>query len=150
MKGKQRAGLGLMIIVLLLTTVLYPVLLYTDNAFVSKWRTLYIETAMSTMTHQWLATAIIPQSIIDEVMLTREDTTEMQKTAESTWSIGDVTSAIVKSEEVDDDEERFYTLFDELDRDSFESYVEKNPNVLAKGWDKIAIDKCDGKQSARH
>ena len=42
MKGKQRAGLGLMIIVLLLTTVLYPVLLYTDNAFVSKWRTLYI------------------------------------------------------------------------------------------------------------
>ena len=143
MKGKQRAGLGLMIIVLLITTVLYPVLLYTDNAFVSKWRTLYIETAMSTMTHQWLATAIIPQSIIDEVMLTREDTTEMQKTAESTWSIGDVTSAIVKSEEVDDDEERFYTLFDELDRDSFESYVEKNPNVLAKGWDKIAIDKCD-------
>lgn len=143
MKGRQRAGLGLMIIILLLTTVLYPVLLYTDNAFVSKWRTLYIETAMSTMTHQWLATAIIPQSIIDEVMLTREDTTEMQKTAESTWNIGDVTSAIVKSEEVDDEEERFYTLFNELDRDCFEAYIENNPNVLDKGWSKIAIDKCD-------
>ncbi|MGN1008022.1 MAG: hypothetical protein ACI4PV_03680, partial [Butyricicoccus sp.] len=143
MKGRQRAGLGLMIIVLLLTTVLYPVLLYTDNAFVTKWRTLYIETAMSTMTHQWLATAIIPQSIIDEVMLTREDTTEMQKTAESTWNVGDVTSAIVKSEEVDDEEERFYTLFNELDRDSFEAYLEDNPNILDKGWGRIAIDKCD-------
>lgn len=143
MKGSQRFGLGMMIVILLLTTVLYPVLLYTDNAFVTKWRTLYIETAMSTMTHQWLATAIIPQSIIDEVMLTREDTTEMQKTAESTWSIGDVTSAIVESEEIDNTEERFYALFDELDRDSFEDYLEDHPELLEKGWDKIAIDKCD-------
>lgn len=143
MKGKQRFGLGALVFVLLMTTVVYPVLLYTDNAFVSKWRTLYIETAMSTMTHQWLATAFIPQSIIDEVMQTRTETTEMQKTAESTWSTGDVTSAILDSEEIVDEEERFYTLFNELDRDSFEAYVSEHESVLEKGWSKIAIDKCD-------
>lgn len=147
MKGRQRAGLGLTIIALLLSTVLYPVLLYTDNAFVTKWRTLYIETAMGTMTHQWMATAIIPQSIIDEVMTTRSDTTEMQKTAESKWNIGDVTSAIVQSEKIDDAENRFYTLFSELDRDSFAAYVQEHPEVLDKGWDRIAIDKCDEKKA---
>lgn len=141
--GKQRAGLGITIIMLLLATVLYPVLLYTDQSFVSKWRTLYIETAMGTMTHQWMATAIIPQAIIDEVMLTRVDTTEMQKNAESTWRIGDTTSAIVKSEKISNAEERFYTLFNELDRESFAAYLKSHPEVLQKGWDKIAIDKCD-------
>lgn len=143
MSGKQRVGLGALVLVLLMATVAYPVLLYTDNAFVSKWRTLYIETAMSTMTHQWLATAFIPQSIIDEVMQTRADTTEMQKTAESTWNLGDVTSAILQSEEIENDEDRFYALFSELDRDSFESYLADHEDVLEKGWDRIAIDKCD-------
>ena len=33
-----------------------------------EWRTLYIETAMSTMNHQWLATKFIPGSVINEVM----------------------------------------------------------------------------------
>ena len=130
MNGKHRVGLGALVLVLLMATVAYPVLLYTDNAFVSKWRTLYIETAMSTMSHQWLATAFIPQSIIDEVMKTREETTELQKTAESTWNLGDVTSAIVESEEIEDEEERFYTLFNELDRESFESYLEDHEEVL--------------------
>lgn len=143
MNGKHRVGLGALVLVLLMATVAYPVLLYTDNAFVTKWRTLYIETAMSTMSHQWLATAFIPQSIIDEVMKTREETTELQKTAESTWNLGDVTSAIVESEEIEDEEERFYTLFNELDRESFESYLEDHEEVLEKGWDRIAIDKCD-------
>ncbi len=127
MNARQRFGIVAVVLVLLLGTIVYPFSLYTDNPFVSKWRTLYIETAMSTMTHQWLASAFIPQSIIDEVMQVREDTTEMQRTAESTWRLGHVTSAIVKSEQVDDDETRFYTLFDELDRDSFESYLAKHP-----------------------
>lgn len=147
MKGKQRFGLCALVLILLMTTVAYPFLLYTDNAFVSKWRTLYIETAMSTMTHQWLATAFIPQSIIDEVMQTRTETTEMQKTAESTWSTGDVTSVILESEEIEDEEERFYTLFNELDRDSFEAYAAEHESVLEKGWGKIAIDKCDEEAS---
>lgn len=146
MKVRQRVGLGLLVILLLLGTVVYPVLLYTNNAFISKWRTLYIETAMSTMTHQWLATAIIPQSIIDEVMRTREDTTALQKTAESTWSIGDVTSVIVKSEKAGDAEKQFYALFHELDASSFQEYVKQHESVLENGWDRIAIDKCDEKE----
>ena len=143
MNARQRFGIVAVVLVLLLGTIVYPFSLYTDNPFVSKWRTLYIETAMSTMTHQWLASAFIPQSIIDEVMQVREDTTEMQRTAESTWNVGHVTSAIVESEQIADDETRFYTLFDELDQKSFEDYLAEHPDVLDKGWDKIAIDKCD-------
>ena len=52
-------------------TVVYPFLLYTPNAFVTRWREWYIETAMGTMTHQWLATWFIPHDIIEEVMVKR-------------------------------------------------------------------------------
>ena len=37
-----------------------PFLLYTPNAFVTRWREWYIETAMGTMTHQWLAHLVHP------------------------------------------------------------------------------------------
>ena len=45
----------------------YRFVCYTDIEPVASWRTLYIETAMSTMTHTWLA-RIFPQDVIDGVM----------------------------------------------------------------------------------
>ena len=68
MSLKRRLGVSFLVVAVIMATVVYPYLLYTDNEFISKWRALYIETAMGTMTHQWLATAIIPQDIIDEVI----------------------------------------------------------------------------------
>ncbi|MCD8067204.1 MAG: phosphodiester glycosidase family protein [Oscillospiraceae bacterium] len=56
------------IIFLAIIASLWGVAVYSDIGFIAKWRTIYIETAMSTMNHQWLATAFIPQSVIDEVM----------------------------------------------------------------------------------
>lgn len=46
----------------------YLFAVYSDIPFVKKWRTIYIETAMSTMTHEWLATAFIPGDVVNEVM----------------------------------------------------------------------------------
>lgn len=142
----RRLGVCFLVFALMMATVIYPVLLYTDNAFVSKWRALYIETAMSTMTHQWLATAIIPKSIIEEVMKTREETNELQKSATSTWNESDVQNNDVALEELSEDEQ-FYARFPELDRTSFEAYVQSHPDVLENGWSKIAIDKCDSSES---
>ena len=69
--AKHRFALGLTCFFLIGITVVYPFLLYTPNAFVTRWREWYIETAMGTMTHQWLATWFIPENIINEVMTKR-------------------------------------------------------------------------------
>lgn len=47
---------------------MYFIAVYSNIPFIAKWRTIYIETAMSTMTHQWLATAFIPSSVVNEVV----------------------------------------------------------------------------------
>lgn len=54
--------------VLLTLALFYGVAVFSHIPFVEEWRTLYIETAMSTMNHQWLATKFIPESIINDVM----------------------------------------------------------------------------------
>ncbi len=67
-KFKSLKKLILLPIVVLIITIGYLIAVYSNNTFIKKWRTIYIETAMSTMTHQWLATAFIPKPVIDEVM----------------------------------------------------------------------------------
>ena len=49
-------------------SILYGIAVYSSIPFIEECRTLYIETAMSTMNHQWLATSFIPRYVIDEVM----------------------------------------------------------------------------------
>ena len=142
MRTHQRVKLTIWIIFLLGLTVLYPYLLNTDQPFVAKWRALYIETAMSTMTHQWLATSIIPQDIIDEVMTTREEIFNDQADVESIWQAGEHKTAVEVAEEQVDVKETFYTLFSELDRDSMEAFLEKNPDYLKNGYMNINIDWC--------
>ncbi len=46
----------------------YLLFAFSGIPFIAKWRTLYIETAMGTMSHQWLATAFLPSSVIQEAM----------------------------------------------------------------------------------
>lgn len=46
----------------------YILAVYSPMPFIAKWRTIYIETAMSTMTHHWLATYFIPPKVINTVM----------------------------------------------------------------------------------
>ena len=52
--------LAIVLGILLLIEIVYFVCIYSNNSFISKWRTIYIETAMDTLSHKWLATAIIP------------------------------------------------------------------------------------------
>ena len=51
-----------------LLAAVYCVLVFSNIPFIEKWRTIYIETAMGTMNHQWLATRFLPQTVIDDVM----------------------------------------------------------------------------------
>ena len=105
--AKHRFALGLTCFFLIGITVVYPFLLYTPNAFVTRWREWYIETAMGTMTHQWLATWFIPHDMIEEVMVKRYLLNQKQEGAESAW--GDSGNHTVTASTP---KERFYqTLF---------------------------------------
>ena len=133
--ARHRFALGLTCFFLICLTVVYPFLLYTPNAFVSRWREWYIETAMGTMTHQWLATWFIPNDIIEEVMAKRYMLNQKQDGITSAWS--DVSDQEAKASTP---KEQFYQTFSELDEESFEAFLRDNPEYIADGYDHINID----------
>ena len=61
----------------------YFICVYSQNSFITKWRNIYISTAMETLSHQWLATAIIPDDIIQDVVGRREEAMQAQVDLES-------------------------------------------------------------------
>lgn len=69
--GKIKSLIKVIITVILTTVVLlstYFWLCFTNNSFVSKYRTLYVETAMSTLSHRWLATKLLPYDVVKPVI----------------------------------------------------------------------------------
>ena len=135
--AKHRFALGLTCFFLIGITVVYPFLLYTPNAFVTRWREWYIETAMGTMTHQWLATWFIPENIINEVMTKRYLMNQKQEGIVSNWD-----GAWEEKEEdtVETPKDKFYAMFSELDESEFERFLADNPEYLENGYDEINID----------
>ena len=87
-KKKPLKVLAIWLTVILCLEGLYFFCCYTSNAFVAKWRTIYIQTAMSTMRHQWLATYLLPESVVDDVMRKRTESMEALGDKESSWASG--------------------------------------------------------------
>ena len=115
---------------------LYCVFVFSNNPFIKKWRTIYIETAMSTMTHQWLATSFIPHSIIEEVQKNTASVNQDQQDLSSKWWGSTDDEATKTASEKD----AFYKKFWELDQDKFEEYLAGHPDVLKNGYSGIVID----------
>ncbi len=160
--------LAIWLTVILCLEGLYFFCVYTNNAFVKKWRTIYINTAMDTMTHQWLATYFIPKDVIDEVRYEYGVFKAATVGKESTWGKTDTTSSPdgsannnithidpnvthetgEKTDELTPEElekqaeDAFYELFWELDRSSMEAYLAQYPDTLANGWDHIYINEA--------
>ncbi len=164
-KQKQKKPLktlAIVLVVLLCLEGLYFFCCYTQNAFVKKWRTIYIQTAMSTMRHQWMATYLLPESVIDQVLQMRAEAAEAIGDKESSWSNKPEISQPVKPEvkpiesmvtEVEtetmtpEDEqalarEAFYELFWELDQQTMEDYLAQHPEALENGWENININEA--------
>lgn len=164
-KGLIKAAVALVVII-----ALYCTAVFSDIPFIKKWRTIYIGTAMSTMSHQWLATAFIPQSVIDEVLNVRYTTSEQQYDVTSSWGQlsnepdekeqtltgGSVTITPIESTGSDatviegstatavDDPGRlsFLRIFDEIDPDTLDEYVAEHPEVIADGWDNFKVNEA--------
>ena len=164
-KKKPLKVLAIWLTVILCLEGLYFFLCYTQNSFVKRWRTIYIQTAMSTMRHQWMATYLLPESVIDEVLQMRIQAAEAVGDKESSWSKEpetttpaepvepaikpiDTTVTEMETETMTPEDEQalakeaFYEMFWELDQATMEAYVEQNPSVLDNGWENININEA--------
>lgn len=125
--------------VLCVLVVSYLTIVYSDIPFIAKWRTIYIETAMTTNSHQWLATFFFPKSVIDEVMARKKKDTKDQKKLSSKWDV----------EEADEEAEDFYHRYWELDCHSFHEYIEEHPELVKDGYESLVIDNLNGRENLK-
>lgn len=116
---------------------MYLTFVYSGNAFITKWRTIYIETAMTTNTHQWLATWFLPDRVIAEVMLKYNEGKEEQEELTSTWD--DVEEIVDSTEDLE-----FFVRYWELKSESFAAYIEKHDELVKDGYDNLFIEDLDG------
>ena len=107
--------------------IVYCILVFSHIPFIEKWRTIYIETAMGTMNHQWLATLFLPQSVIDDVMNGRLVLELQQEDDNSTWQaeadFDDPQDAIDTWSDIQD---QFSEAYAEIDQESFAAFMKKH------------------------
>jgi len=106
--------------VILALVLLYCTAVFSDIPFIKKWRGIYIETAMTTGKHQWLATAFIPEYIINDAMKAYYEGQALQNSLASKWETegNNNTVSMVQTEE-----EKFYEKFWEVDKESLKAYM---------------------------
>lgn len=126
--AKRKKGLIIFFGIVAVLAGLYTFVVYTNIPAIKNLREAYIETAMQTMSHQWLAELFFPDDMIQEVMDRVNNANEEQKGVESEW-----THTIEKK-----DDNSFYELFDEIDKASFEAYLKDHPE-----YDKSSLMSID-------
>lgn len=157
-KGKKTRSrlrpLKVFLSILLVLEILYCVGIFSNIPFIVNLRNSYIRTAMSTMSHQWLATAFIPKDIIDDVVTRTNQALENQIGNNSSWDGNSPAESTPVQTEPDTtkpnnagpaaspDQVKFFEVFHELDQKSMLDYVKKNPETIAKGWDNIYINEA--------
>ena len=165
-KGSGLKALAWILAVLLFLECAYCVVIFTDwIPPISKLRGIYIETAMSTMRHQWLAKALIPGDVVQKVIDNINKAKEEQVGVNSSW--GDVTepstepvetkspssgfstnaaaeilSQLAQDMGMNSGERDFFELFHELDEATTLAYVEEHPEVIAEGWENFLVNEA--------
>lgn len=150
-------------------SLLYLIVVYSSNSVVVGLRNMYIQTAMSTLNHKYLATAIFPSDMIDDLMRMQYESENAMLGVETQWGDLDIKalptfenainetpetveedipeSAVAQHDEYSGPvyesqaEETFFNLFYEIDYDSMQSYLEEHPQVLDEGWANIVINR---------
>lgn len=167
-KKKPHRGMRILAIILsviLFCESLYCVFVFSDIPFCVEMRKMFIDTALETMSHRWLADYTMPAYLVAEREAAKQQLLMQQYGQNSkrpdpqqpsgngndpvggqdgpsggesnpSDSIGNIDSI------VDLDEESFYNLFWELSRTSFEAYLEDHPEALADGWNNIYINEA--------
>ena len=134
---------------------LYCTAVFSNITFIKKWRDIYIETAMDTYTHKWLATLFIPASVIDEVIERKEAYITEQQNLQSVWeeteepspspSPQDDDESEASEEPISEEEQAlldFLELYDEIEPEGFDDYITENPDLIADGYDTLLINEA--------
>lgn len=160
-KYKPLKGLRVTLILVLILEALYCLAIFSNIPFIRTLRDIYIDTAMSTMSHQWLATAFIPKDIIDTVVSRRDQAQEEQIGHNSSWNSrpnnttpqppktfvnDDGQEVTVPDHENDntltEEQKAFFKVFWELDAESTLEYVDKHPEAVENGWEQLYINEA--------
>ena len=138
---KPLKALAIVLTVLLCLEGLYFLCIYSNIPFIVKYRTIYINTAMNTMRHQWLATYFIPDNVIDKVRYEYGLQVAASNGKDSQWgnadasaevtkpTVNEIEAEIVEEEKPDPEEqarlarEAFFEVFWEIDEASMDAYV---------------------------
>jgi len=150
----------------------YFYLCYTNNGFVSRWRNIYVQTALSTLSHQWLATDLLPARVVGETINRIDEGRKQQIDLNSSWNIPTQDQQTTKPSAIDtiiektqssegetaqpdsdanlpywvrkdrEGAEAFFELFYEVDPVTMLDYLDANPDVMDNGWAGINIDKA--------
>jgi len=142
--SKKKKTVIWIVSILLVMVLLYCTAVFSNIPFIKTWRDIYIETAMTTGRHQWLATAFIPKYIIDDVMESAMKGQALQEELESKWEQEEVeseTEVNTPPPNVKTEEELFYEKFWEVDKTKLEKYMS------AKGistYKDLLIENLDG------
>ncbi len=107
--------------ILMFMALTYCTAVFSNIPFIKKWREIYIETAMTTGKHQWLATAFIPGYIIDDVMERAKAEQAVQDNLESQWKPEKIEINTTPNKQTE--KEMFYEKFWEVDETKLEAYI---------------------------
>ena len=149
-KNRKLRVITILLCIVLFFESLYCFFVFTDIPSIKNLREMYIDTALSTMTHQWLASAFLPEYMVDKIRLQREllaqkqvgDNSHRPDSVTPTEPSSTTDSPFEENLDLDTAEARFYELFWELNRTSFEEYLDEHPDVLANGWGHIYINEA--------
>ena len=128
--NKQKLFALLLALILLLECT-YCVAVFTDWAPpLTRLRNTYIETALGTMRHKWLATALIPADIVRQVYEEMEADRLTQSGQNSTlWEPAEIP-----------ENRSFFELFPELEEDTLRAWAEEHPEALNGGWENFYVN----------
>ena len=137
---KLKIFIKLTLVLFAIVAVAYPVVAFSDIPIIKKWRTIYIETAMTTFSHQWLATSFLPRYVIEDVMNENKANQAKQQEFVMSWENVSIDNVEELAQKEPDYEAIFYDTYWELDTDEFRSFLKENPDILKNGYEEIFID----------
>ena len=144
--------------------IIYLLCVFSNFPFIKKYREIWIDTAMSTMRHQGLATYYIPAPIVEEVTartkkaeeaqvgdntkdvpkqeadLFADDPLEAMRKAGENGDGSDLFSQDINFYDLPEEQQRFFARFYELDIKSTLDYLKDHPEAVANGYDHLFIN----------
>ena len=164
-KKEKKPHSPLRLPIVLLTLILlaecaYSICAFSNIPFIQKWRNIYVEMALTSMSKEWLADSLLPDYITDEYRWKVQQSVERMNGVESSWgnvsgdeddsqntgnTPGKLTLPTVSGRldaVTDPEQEAFLELFWELDVDSVNAYVKQHPEAIENGWANFYVNEA--------